>query len=341
MNQRDPSAPPPALPQAHQRRATSGILPLGDFQRRLELLHQRRLTPPDGPPHPTALEDLEAACEELHVADEELRAQQEQIAETSQQLEQQQQRYRDLFDLAPEPYLITDRAGRIVQANGAAGELLGPHLGPLDGRFLALFVSLRDRPRLRARLGQMAVGKPTERWECTLATVPARAVAITLRADTTGALLWALRETTEQRRQQALLQSMNEELERRVRERTEELEAARATSEELFVRERQARQRLEAAGRDRAEPAWLNLLAGVLASTPPGGAVEVRIEREAAHAVVSVQDPDSALTADQLARLLEVEAHGGTVEASGPGEGIVVRLPLGAANQDRDGAPRP
>ncbi|RYE87052.1 MAG: PAS domain S-box protein, partial [Myxococcales bacterium] len=230
---------------------------LGDFRQRLQQLHERRSNPPPegagSSSHQRALDELEAACEELNVADEELQVQQEQIDESHRQLEQERQRYRDLFDFAPEPYLVTDASGKIIQANGAAREMLGPHGLRLEGSFLVSFVSLRDRGQMRTRISQMAPGRETERWESTLATVPARAVALTLRSDAGGGLLWALRDITEQRRHQALLRSMNEELERRVLARTEELEMSRTVTEELFVRERQARKRSDEEVRNREE----------------------------------------------------------------------------------------
>ena len=61
---------------------------------------------------------------QLMVADEELRQQSDELVETRRSVEYQRQRYADLFDFAPDGYLVTDPLGMIQEVNRAAAELL-------------------------------------------------------------------------------------------------------------------------------------------------------------------------------------------------------------------------
>ncbi|MDJ0692609.1 MAG: hypothetical protein QNJ41_29525 [Xenococcaceae cyanobacterium MO_188.B32] len=54
------------------------------------------------------ISELYTSLEELHIAQEELQQQNEELIATRQELEQQRQRYQDLFEFAPEGYLVTD-----------------------------------------------------------------------------------------------------------------------------------------------------------------------------------------------------------------------------------------
>ena len=74
---------------------------------------------------PEALEELSTALEELRVTEEEVRVQNEQLAEAHQSVEAQRDHYRELFQLAPVAYLVTDRVGLIREANQQTASLLG------------------------------------------------------------------------------------------------------------------------------------------------------------------------------------------------------------------------
>jgi PAS domain-containing protein len=68
---------------------------------------------------PTAFKELGIASEELQVAVETLRQQNEELAGVHQELEAERQRYQELFEFAPQAYLITDVEGTIREANRA------------------------------------------------------------------------------------------------------------------------------------------------------------------------------------------------------------------------------
>ncbi len=92
-----------------------------------------------------SLEELSSAIEELEVAAEELHAQTEALTAAQQELEVVAARYRELFDLAPDGYLVTDINGVILEANHAATDLLGASETRLAGTPIVAFVKDTDR----------------------------------------------------------------------------------------------------------------------------------------------------------------------------------------------------
>src|SRR5437870_752051 len=92
-----------------------------------------------------ALEEMGLAFEELRVAQEELRVQNEALAEAEARAVAERDKYRDLFEFAPNGYLVTDAEGTVRELNKAACELLQitPRYAP--GKPLSLFVRKEDR----------------------------------------------------------------------------------------------------------------------------------------------------------------------------------------------------
>ncbi|MDX2096621.1 MAG: PAS domain-containing protein, partial [Leptolyngbyaceae cyanobacterium bins.59] len=71
-----------------------------------------------------ALEELQAVLEELQASEAELHHQNEALVNTRQAVESERQRYKELFEFAPDGYLVTDANGRILEANHAIVTLL-------------------------------------------------------------------------------------------------------------------------------------------------------------------------------------------------------------------------
>ena len=116
--------------------------------RRLESLSDRVLSASETPALPLVaemLEELSAAVEELEVSTEEIHGQNEALAEAKKQLDLESARYRELFDLAPDGYLVTNTLGIILEANRAASELLGTPGHFLDQKPVVVFVDAADR----------------------------------------------------------------------------------------------------------------------------------------------------------------------------------------------------
>ena len=150
---------------------------------------------------PEALEELSTALEELRVTEEELRVQHEQLAEGRQRLEAERDHYRELFQLAPVAYLVTDPMGVIREVNRRAASLLGVTRHFLVGRPLAMFVTGQHRWGLRDRLNRLGSLEDPGSWQLRLqprrpdpvAVVVSTTVARDQAGRATG-LRWALLE---------------------------------------------------------------------------------------------------------------------------------------------------
>ena len=205
-------------------------------------------------------EDLMTAFEELSVAEEELRAQQETLVETHNLLESernllevQRNRYHTLFDLAPDPYVVTDASGIIVEANAAASALLGPSSRQLVGKALVTFVDGRSRSEFQTQLNAIGNGVHVEKWMIETivrdgrpATVEATVSTLETRADGRSSLCWLLRDMSARRETEESMQALNRSLNARVAQRTRELELA-------LEGEQTARKEAEAANRIKSE----------------------------------------------------------------------------------------
>jgi PAS domain S-box-containing protein len=102
-----------------------------------------------------ALEELDTVLEELRTAEEELRRQAEESAEAREAMAAGRLRYDDLFESVPDPYLVTDPEGHILEANLAAARLLSFSRDAVLGKPLAALVLERDRREFRAQLNRL------------------------------------------------------------------------------------------------------------------------------------------------------------------------------------------
>jgi PAS domain S-box-containing protein len=172
------------------------------------------------------VDELARAWEELQAYEEEATAQREAFAAS-------EQRYRELFDLAPEAYLVTGIFGGIQEANRAAGTLLKMSVARLMGKPLVIFIAAADRPAFMTRLIQLQEGQPVEGWDMRVAPRqgPPVAVACTVAPARTpqGAMIglrWVLHDITARTRLEEELRQANEALAARVQERTAVLQTA-------------------------------------------------------------------------------------------------------------------
>ncbi|MEJ2207771.1 MAG: PAS domain S-box protein [Anaerolineae bacterium] len=102
-----------------------------------------------------AYENLQAANEELQITGKELQEQNATLAVIRSELEAERRRYYDLFDFAPDGYLVTDPLGVIQEANRAAALLLGVEARFLRGKPLVTFVSGDDARALTDYLARL------------------------------------------------------------------------------------------------------------------------------------------------------------------------------------------
>jgi PAS domain S-box-containing protein len=166
------------------------------------------------------LEGLSTALEELRIAAEELRQQNEELAAARQATEEQRQRYQELFQFAPDGYLVTDPDGVIYEANRAAAALLGVREEFLVGKPVFLFVSGESRAALYDQMRRFREAtESVQDWEVSLQPrerlpLPA-SVAIGMVRDATGRLTglrWLIRDITERKRGEEELRSARDQI---------------------------------------------------------------------------------------------------------------------------------
>ena len=226
-----------------------------EFGNRLRIAHDRvaSLTQHEDVDSERAAEELRSAVEELRVADEELRAQNEELVTAHLEVEAERLRYHELFDLAPDAYVVTNLAGIIDEANLSASRLLGIAGEFLIGKALAAYIATNDRVRFRSLLSNRDRGDTNRplafmvraRGGTDLHVELTYSIIDDERGNPTG-FRWIVRDVTEQERMARQIRSLNSELESRVAERTGALQAAQQFSEELLRREQTARHAAEA-----------------------------------------------------------------------------------------------
>ncbi|WP_449416950.1 PAS domain S-box protein [Phormidium nigroviride] len=101
---------------------------------------------------PGVFKELGTASEKLQLAAVELLQQNEELIDSKTLLEAERQRYLELFEFAPDAYLVTDTEGIIQEANRAATVLLNIPQHYLIGKPLAVFVPEAERLHFRREL---------------------------------------------------------------------------------------------------------------------------------------------------------------------------------------------
>ncbi|WP_016951044.1 PAS domain-containing sensor histidine kinase [Anabaena sp. PCC 7108] len=97
-----------------------------------------------------AITEISISLEELNVLVEELQQQNEELIATRQQVDAERQRYLDLFNFAPDAYLVTGVDGLIQEANYVAAQLLNVRHSYLIGKPLTVFVHPQERQNFRS-----------------------------------------------------------------------------------------------------------------------------------------------------------------------------------------------
>jgi PAS domain S-box-containing protein len=204
--------------------------------------------------------ELLEVLEELRTADEQLRRQNDELAQSRDQIDRERQKYYELFDFAPDAYVVTDAHATIREANAAASQLLGVPRQFLVGKPIPLFFDETARTSHRHQLDQLCGISRIDDWEITLrprsgATVPASVSIgrISGKDKSITGFRWIIRDITKQKRAEEEARQLNRELELRVSSRTTQLAAANRIKDELLLSERKAREQAEISNRVKSD----------------------------------------------------------------------------------------
>jgi two-component system, cell cycle sensor histidine kinase and response regulator CckA len=120
------------------------------------------------------LQELSAAVEELEVSTEEIQAQNEALELAQARVDLEAERFRELFDGAPDGYLVTDENGIILASNRVSTTLLGTPSRLLLSKPLIVYVHPDDRRTLLYVLTQVLREAAAE---CEVRFVPPKGTA--------------------------------------------------------------------------------------------------------------------------------------------------------------------
>jgi PAS domain S-box-containing protein len=160
----------------------------GMFQRFLELVEEVARDPDQRSAALLSemLQELSSAVEELEVSTEEIRAQNEALEAAQARIDVEVQRYHELFDGAPDGYLVTDENGIILESNRAATGLFRLESRLLHSKPLIVFVHSADRRRLLGTLHEVLAESAAES-EVRFAPTGGRAFVASVHATTSPA----------------------------------------------------------------------------------------------------------------------------------------------------------
>jgi PAS domain S-box-containing protein len=144
-----------------------------------------------------------------------LRRHDEELQEARAQARDYRLRYQELFEFAPDGYLVTDATGLILEANFAAAELMQTRKEFLVGKPLGLLIAVGERQGFYTRLESFGRRlDATHRWELTLQRLgrPAHVVEAVVTANPFRdrrevVLRWLLRDVTAQRQAERALRA--------------------------------------------------------------------------------------------------------------------------------------
>jgi PAS domain S-box-containing protein len=138
------------------------------LQEVVRLLQRHGRSQPPGGGLEAVLDELASIAEELQEEDDARHRQGPRLEDMYQEMQAERLRYQELFDFAPNGYLVTDPTGLIQHANHAAAFLLGVRKDFLVGKPLPFFVKATGRSDFYNRLSLLIVASAPEQWETLL-----------------------------------------------------------------------------------------------------------------------------------------------------------------------------
>jgi PAS domain S-box-containing protein len=183
----------------------------------------------------STIEDIEAAYEEVQVASEELCLQGEELAGVYAELEAARRHYQDLFDFAPDAYLVTDTRGVVQEASHAVSAIAGYARGYVIGKPLISLVHPASTEHFLTKLHAL-LPKPgdwVQEFETVLrprrkgppVDVSVRVAPVRDAAGEVSGFRWSFRDITENKALVATITAQERQHSQSLRTRTMEIEA--------------------------------------------------------------------------------------------------------------------
>jgi PAS domain S-box-containing protein len=161
--------------------------------------------------HDELEQKVQERTQELNIANEELRNNNEMMIEAQKVLDTERQRFQDLFDFAPDGYLVTDGNGLILEANQFTTQLLGIPYHSLIGKPLLVFIAPDDHPNFHHLLSELRTERAVHSQELKLIprTGDEVSIAVTIAAakdpSENDTLRWTLRDITERKHAEEII----------------------------------------------------------------------------------------------------------------------------------------
>jgi two-component system, cell cycle sensor histidine kinase and response regulator CckA len=161
-----------------------------------------------------AIEGFTFTLEELNVSIEELHAQHSELLTTRNALERERQRYHNLFEFAPEAYIVTNLKGIILEVNNATKSLFKAELNGLLNKPLVLYVASSSRTVFHSLLDRVfASEQKIENYELKMQSRQKESfsalLSVTIEQDERGKktkLLWSIRDISDRIRAEEKIQ---------------------------------------------------------------------------------------------------------------------------------------
>ncbi len=180
-----------------------------------------------------ALEQLSEMLQEWQDARGELDACNAELSTSRLALEVERRRYRELFEFAPDGYVVTDSQGVIWEANQAAAQLLGTRRDCLLNKPLTSFIAQIDRPYFQSKLINLSSSETIRDWEILIQPERTKSFAATLTVAPMRnnehqviGWRWLVKDITLRKEYETALIRECQSLEKQVEERTVQLKAA-------------------------------------------------------------------------------------------------------------------
>lgn len=195
--------------------------------------YSKQLSKPQKKKLVEALEQLSEMLQEWQDARGELDACNAELSTSRLALEVERRRYRELFEFAPDGYMVTDSQGVIWEANQAAAQLLGTRRDCLLNKPLTSFIAQIDRPYFESKLTNLSSSETIRDWEILIQPERAKSFAATLTVAPMRnnehqviGWRWLVKDITLRKEYETALIRECQSLEKQVEEHTVQLKAA-------------------------------------------------------------------------------------------------------------------